>query len=171
MRKTKASKQRPPMNASVAKRTTSRRVTAPRSRTSGNARRIRRVSAKSIPPASVNERPKLLEQAVAATAALSSKRYPLRNLLVLFLGFAATTAAGGWAVYVALFGAPRHDIGAATLPVIVGGVPAKAPSIEVVAPKAEDRVAAAPGDEASSSISEEASRSVSVGPSSMPVAP
>ncbi len=81
------------------------------------ARRTRRVSPKSIPPVSRIELPELLEQAVAATPSLPSKRYPIRNLLVLFLAFAATTAVGSWAVYVTLFGEAHQDIGAGTPPV------------------------------------------------------
>ncbi len=142
MRKTKTSKSRQPTKAKVTKRTTSRRVTTSRSRTSRTtARRTRRVSPKSIPPASLIELPKRIEQAVSATPALPSKRYPIRNLLVLFLAFAATSAVGGWAVYVAVFGEARQDIGAGTPPVIVDLLPAKAPSVEVAAPKAQDRVA------------------------------
>ena len=111
MRKSKASNKRQPTKARVAKRTTSRRATTSRSRTSrATARRTRRVSPKSIPPLGLIEIPKLRERAVAATPPLPSKRYPIRNLLVLFLAFAATTAVGGWAVYVALFGGAHQDI-------------------------------------------------------------
>ncbi len=165
MRKSKASKKRQPTKAKVTKRTTSRRATTSRSRTSrATARRTRRVSPKSIPPVSLIELPRLIEQAVAATPSLPSKRYPIRNLLVLFLAFAATTAVGGWAVYVTLFGEARQDIGAGTPPVIVDVLPAKAPSSEVAAPKAQDRVAATPSDAAISSISQEAPRSAPAAP-------
>ena len=164
MRKSKASKKRQPTKAQVAKRTTSRRASTSRSRTSRTAGRTRRVSAKSIPPVSLIELPGLLERAVAATPPLPSKRYPIRNLLVLFLAFAATTAVSGWAAYVTLFGEARQDIGAGTPPVIVDVLPAKAPSVEVAPPKAQDRVAATPSDAAISSISQEA-------PPSAPAAP
>ena len=164
MRNSKASKKRQSTKSKVAKRTTSRRATTSRSRTSRTARRTRRVSPKSIPPRGLVEIPKLLEQAVAATPSLPSKRYPIRNLLVLFLAFAATTAVGGWAVYVALFGGAHQDIAAGTPPVVVEmKVPATelAPAVpielqpvipspttppphEPAALKAQDRIAPAP---------------------------
>ena len=156
MRKNTASKKRQTTKAKVSRRTTSRRATTSRSRTSRTARRTRRVSPKSPPPVSLVEIPKLLEQAVAATPALPSKRYPLQNLLVLFLAFAATTAVGGWAVYVALFGEGRQDIGASTPQVSVDVRPANVPTIELAPPKAQDRVAATPSNEVISSISQEA---------------
>jgi uncharacterized protein (TIGR02594 family) len=165
MRKSKTSKSRQPAKAKVTKRTTSRRVTTSRSRTSRTtARRTRRVSHKSTPPISLIELPRLLEQAVAATPPLPSRRYPIQNLLVLFLAFVATTAVGGWAVYVAVFGEAREDIGAGTPPVIVDARPAQAPSVEVTAPKAEDRIAAAPSTAVIPSISQEAQLSAPPAP-------
>jgi len=163
MRKSKASKKREPAKARVAKRTTSRRATTSRSRTNrATARRTRRASPKSVPPVSRIELPGLIEQAVAATPSLPSKRYPIRNLLVLFLAFAATTAVGGWAAYVALFGEARQDIGASTPPVVVDVLPA--PSSDVAAPNAQDRVAATPSDAAISSTSQEPPHSAPAAP-------
>ena len=192
MRKSKALQKSRSTKTKVTKRTTSRRAATSRSRTSRTARRTRRVSAKSVPPASFIELPQLLEQAVAATPSLPSKRYPIRNVLVLCLAFAATTAVGSWAVYVAMFGEAREEIRAGTPPVIVDvrpatpptvadvppatppivvGVPpatppvvvdvrpAKAPSVNVIAPKIQDRIAAAPSNEAVSSIGQEPPRS------------
>jgi len=165
MRKTKASKKRQPSKAKVTKRTTSRRATTSRSRTSRvTARRSRRVSPKSVPPVSLVEIPKLIEQAVAATPSLPSRRYPIQNLLVLLLAFAATSAVGGWAVYVALFGEARQEIGAATPPVTVDVLPAKPPSVEVAPPKAEDRLAVAPTDAAISATNHEEPRSTPTAP-------
>lgn len=164
MRNSKASKKRQSTKSKVAKRTTSRRATTSRSRTSRTARRTRRVSPKSIPPVGPIELPKLREQAVAATAPLPSRRYPIRNLLVLFLAVGATTAVGGWAVYVALFGEAAQDIAAGTPPVVVemkvpAAEPAAAATIDLqpvipsppavpagepAALKAQDRIAPAP---------------------------
>jgi uncharacterized protein (TIGR02594 family) len=164
MRKSKASTKRQPTKAKVTKRTTSRRATTSRSRTSSKARRTRRVSPKAVPPVSLVELPNLLEQAIAETPPLPSKRYPIRNLLVLFLAFAAITAVGGWAVYFTVFGEARQDIAAATPPVVVEmkvpgpeaapaatielqpviPSPPTPPSRELTAPKAQDRMAPAP---------------------------
>ena len=152
MRKSKALKKSPSTKTTVTKRTTSRRAATSRSRTSSTARRTRRVSPKSVPPASFIEIPELLEQAIAATPSLPSKRYPIRNVLVLLLAFAATTAVGSWAVYVAMFGETRQDIRAGTPPVIVDVLPtkpptvvdvrpAKVPSVEVMAPKVVEVIA------------------------------
>jgi uncharacterized protein (TIGR02594 family) len=85
-------------------------------------------------------------------------------LLVLLLAFAATSAVGGWAVYVALFGEARQDIGAVTPPV-VDVLPAKVPSVEVATPKVEDRVVVtAPSDAAMAGVSQEAPRSAPAAP-------
>ncbi len=184
MRKSKASKKRQPATAKVTKRTTSRRATTSRSRTSGSARRPRRVSPKSIPPAGLVQLPKLTEQAVAVTPALSSNRYPIRNLLVLLLAVVATTAVGAWAAYVALFGEARQAIDANPYSVVLAVPLPQAPATEAappkpedrvavtsttedrvaVTPKLEDRVAATPGDAAISSISREESRSAPIAP-------
>ena len=197
MRKSKALPKSPSTKTKVTKRTTSRRAATSRSRTSRTARRTRRVSAKSVAPASFIELPQLLEQAVAATPSLPSKRYPIRNVLVLCLAFAATTAVGSWAVYVAMFGEAREDIRAgtppvivdvrpatpptvvdvppatppivvdvppATQPIVVDVRPAQAPSVKMIAPKIQDRIAAAPSNEAISSISQDAPRSAPPAP-------
>jgi uncharacterized protein (TIGR02594 family) len=163
MRKSKASKKSPPSKAKATKRTTSRRATTSRRRTGrATARRTRRVSPKSIPPrstppVSLNEIPKLIEQAVIATPPLPSKRHPIQNLLVLFLAFAATSAVGGWAVYVALFGEVRQ-IEAAPPPVVVEVRPAEALRIEAAAPQAQDRLAATPTEPANPPVTEVAPR-------------
>jgi uncharacterized protein (TIGR02594 family) len=95
-------------------------------------------------------------------------------LLVLLLAVAATTAVGGWAVYVALFGEPRQAIDADRQSVVVEVPQPKAPITEVTAPKGEDRItvttkvedriAATPSDAAISSISREVLPSVPVAP-------
>lgn len=154
MRTTKASKKRESSKGPAAKRATSRRTTTSRSRTTRTARKSRRVSAKSIPPVAQVELPKLLGQP-AANPPLSSRRYPIQNLLVLFLGVAATGAVGGWAVYVALFGETRQGISAAPPPVVVDVTPSNGADIEVTAPKQQDQIAAAPPEEAISPIAVE----------------
>jgi uncharacterized protein (TIGR02594 family) len=154
----------------VSKRTTSRRATTPRSRTSRTATRTRRVSPKSTPPVGLIEIPTRLEQAMLATPPLPSIHYPFRNVLVLFLAVVATTAVGGWAAYVALFGEARQDMGAVTSPVIGDRPAARPPSDEAAAPRPQERIAAAPSREVIPSTTPEAAPS-SAGHERSPSAP